>query len=68
MHVLRSQGFAPLHTVGWASQICHGKCDETAIPLCGRREGRNCGVSGVYSCAASRHAKTVQPLVCGAAR
>ena len=41
---------------------------ETAIPRCGRREGRNFGGSGVYSCAASRQAKTVQPLVWWTAR
>jgi hypothetical protein len=53
---------------GLTSHICHENYDETVIPLCGRREGRNFGGSGVYSCSASRHAKTVQPLVCGVAR
>jgi hypothetical protein len=28
MHVLRGQGFAPLHTVGLTSHICHGNFDE----------------------------------------
>jgi hypothetical protein len=52
----------------WVAEEKGYFADETAIPLCGRRKGRNFGVSGVYSCAASRQAKTVQPLVCGTAR
>jgi hypothetical protein len=52
----------------WVAEEKGYFADETPIPRCGRREGSNVGISGVYWCAASRHAKTGHPLVWWTAR
>jgi hypothetical protein len=40
------RGCTHLHTAGLDSHICHGNYDESTIPLCSMREGRNGGAVG----------------------